>query len=111
MSAPPQTTAPNPYTNFLNVYMQIANKMGFQQQQSHIVILGLILGTRHEQTGRAPLDLPTFTSRLTPLQALTHVSGETACHIRPTLLPRCQQFISELCPEASISVPEHNPGV
>jgi hypothetical protein len=32
MSAPPQAIAPNPYTNFVNVYVQIANKMGFQQQ-------------------------------------------------------------------------------
>jgi hypothetical protein len=30
MSAPPQSIAPNPYTNLLNVYIQIANKMGFQ---------------------------------------------------------------------------------
>jgi hypothetical protein len=33
MSAPPQAVAPNPHTNLLNVYIQIANKMGFQQQQ------------------------------------------------------------------------------
>jgi hypothetical protein len=31
MSAPPQAIAPNPHTNLLNVYTQIANKMGFQQ--------------------------------------------------------------------------------
>jgi hypothetical protein len=34
MSAPPQAIAPNPHTNLLNVYIQIANKMGFQQQQN-----------------------------------------------------------------------------
>jgi hypothetical protein len=31
MSAPPQAIAPNPNTNLLNVYIQIANKMGFQK--------------------------------------------------------------------------------
>jgi hypothetical protein len=30
MSALPQAIAPNPHTNLLNVYVQIANKMGFQ---------------------------------------------------------------------------------
>jgi hypothetical protein len=33
MSAIPQAITPNPHTNLLNVYIQIANKMGFQQQQ------------------------------------------------------------------------------
>jgi hypothetical protein len=33
MSASPQAIAPNPYTNLLNVYIQIANKMGFQQKE------------------------------------------------------------------------------
>jgi hypothetical protein len=33
MSALPQAIAPNPHTNLLNGYVQIANKMGFQQQQ------------------------------------------------------------------------------
>jgi hypothetical protein len=32
MSAPPQAIAPNPHTNLLNTYIQIANKMGFQQK-------------------------------------------------------------------------------
>jgi hypothetical protein len=30
LSAPPQAIAPNPHTNLLNVCIQIANKMGFQ---------------------------------------------------------------------------------
>jgi hypothetical protein len=34
MSAIPQTITLNPHTNLLNVYMQIANKMGFQQKKS-----------------------------------------------------------------------------
>jgi hypothetical protein len=33
MSVPSQTIAPNPHTNLLNVYIQIANKMGFQQKK------------------------------------------------------------------------------
>jgi hypothetical protein len=33
MNAPPQAIAPNPHTNLLDVYIQIANKMGFQQQE------------------------------------------------------------------------------
>jgi hypothetical protein len=33
MSVPSQAIAPNPHTNLLNVCIQIANKMGFQQQQ------------------------------------------------------------------------------
>jgi hypothetical protein len=33
MSAPPQAIAPNPHTNFLNVYTQIANEMGFQKKK------------------------------------------------------------------------------
>jgi hypothetical protein len=36
MSAPPQAIAPNPRTNLLNVYIQIANKIGFQQQQQKL---------------------------------------------------------------------------
>jgi hypothetical protein len=32
-SALPQAIAPNPHANLLNVYIQIANKMGFEQQQ------------------------------------------------------------------------------
>jgi hypothetical protein len=32
MSAPPQAVAPNPHTSLLNVYIQMANKMGFQQK-------------------------------------------------------------------------------
>jgi hypothetical protein len=34
MSAPPQAIAPNLHTNLLNVYAQIANKMGFQQKKN-----------------------------------------------------------------------------
>jgi hypothetical protein len=30
MSAAPQAIAPNPHTNLLNVYIQIANKMGLK---------------------------------------------------------------------------------
>jgi hypothetical protein len=33
MSAIPQAITPNPHTSLLNVYIQIANKMGFQQQK------------------------------------------------------------------------------
>jgi hypothetical protein len=33
MSALAQAIAPNPHTNLLNVYIQIANKTGFQQKQ------------------------------------------------------------------------------
>jgi hypothetical protein len=33
MSAPPRAIAPNPHTNLLNVYIQLANKMGFQQKK------------------------------------------------------------------------------
>jgi hypothetical protein len=40
MSASPQATAPNPHTNLLNVYIQIANKMGFQK---NILLLTLLL--------------------------------------------------------------------
>jgi hypothetical protein len=36
MSAPPQTIAPNPHTNLLNVYTQIANKIGFQQKKKRV---------------------------------------------------------------------------
>jgi hypothetical protein len=32
MSAPPQAIAPNLHTSLLNVYIQIANKMGFQKK-------------------------------------------------------------------------------
>jgi hypothetical protein len=34
MSAIPQAITPNPHTNLLNVYIQIANKMGFQLKQN-----------------------------------------------------------------------------
>jgi hypothetical protein len=33
MGAIPQAITPNPHTNLLNVYIQIANKMGVQQQK------------------------------------------------------------------------------
>jgi hypothetical protein len=33
MSVLPQAIAPNPHTNLLNVCIQIANKLGFQQQE------------------------------------------------------------------------------
>jgi hypothetical protein len=33
MSAIPQAITPNPHTNLLNVYIQIANKMGFQPKK------------------------------------------------------------------------------
>jgi hypothetical protein len=32
MSALPQAIAPNPHTNLLDVYTQIANKMGFKKK-------------------------------------------------------------------------------
>jgi hypothetical protein len=32
MSAPSQAIAPNPHTNLPNVYIQIANKMGFEKK-------------------------------------------------------------------------------
>jgi hypothetical protein len=38
-SAPPQVIAPSPHTNLLNVYMQLANKMVFQQQKKIIISL------------------------------------------------------------------------
>jgi hypothetical protein len=31
MSAIPRASTPNPHTNLLNVYIQIANKMGFKK--------------------------------------------------------------------------------
>jgi hypothetical protein len=34
MSVAPRAIAPNPHTNLLNVYIQIANKMGFQKKKS-----------------------------------------------------------------------------
>jgi hypothetical protein len=34
MSAPSQAITPNPHTNLQNVYIQIASKIGFQQQKS-----------------------------------------------------------------------------
>jgi hypothetical protein len=34
MSALPQAITPNPHTNLLNVYIQIANKMGFKKSCS-----------------------------------------------------------------------------
>jgi hypothetical protein len=33
MSAPPQAIAPNPHTNLVNVYVQIANKIGVQSNK------------------------------------------------------------------------------
>jgi hypothetical protein len=33
--APPQAIEPNPHINLLNVYIQLANNMGFQQQKSY----------------------------------------------------------------------------
>jgi hypothetical protein len=34
MSAIPQAITPNPHTNLLNVYKQIANKMEFEQKKT-----------------------------------------------------------------------------
>jgi hypothetical protein len=33
MGVIPQAIGPNPHTNLLNVYIQIANKMGFQKKK------------------------------------------------------------------------------
>jgi hypothetical protein len=38
MSALPQAIAPNLHTNLLNVYIQIANKMGFQKKKKISVL-------------------------------------------------------------------------
>jgi hypothetical protein len=35
MSAPPEAIAPNLHTNLLNVYIQIANKMGCQKMAAN----------------------------------------------------------------------------
>jgi hypothetical protein len=53
MHALPQDIAPNPHTNLLNVYVQIANKIGFQQTNKnkckrfrntrHAVTFGVLL--------------------------------------------------------------------
>jgi hypothetical protein len=37
MSAIPKAITPNPHTNLLNLYTQIANKMGFQTKQKSSV--------------------------------------------------------------------------
>jgi hypothetical protein len=37
MSAIPQAIAPNSHTNLLHLYIQIANKMGFQQTKKYDV--------------------------------------------------------------------------
>jgi hypothetical protein len=36
MSVPPQAIAPNPHTNLLNVNIQVANKMEFQQKKNFL---------------------------------------------------------------------------
>jgi hypothetical protein len=41
MSALPQATAPNPNTNLLNVYVQIANKMGFKKKSYFVANMTL----------------------------------------------------------------------
>jgi hypothetical protein len=41
LSAPPQAIAPNPHTNLLNVYIQIANKLGFKK--NFLLLLTLIM--------------------------------------------------------------------
>jgi hypothetical protein len=38
MSAIPQAITPNPHTKSLNVYIQIGNKMGFQQKKNWAVL-------------------------------------------------------------------------
>jgi hypothetical protein len=38
MSAPPQAIAPNLHTILLNVYIQIANKMGFQKNLLEMLV-------------------------------------------------------------------------
>jgi hypothetical protein len=44
MSALPQAIAPNPHTNLLNVYIEIANKMGFQPKNMvFLLLLSLLL--------------------------------------------------------------------
>jgi hypothetical protein len=40
MSAPPQAIASNPQASLLNVYIQIANKMGFQKNYTAILVTG-----------------------------------------------------------------------
>jgi hypothetical protein len=37
LSAPPQAIAPNPHTNLMNIYIQIANKMGVERKELYSV--------------------------------------------------------------------------
>jgi hypothetical protein len=39
MSALPQAIPPNPHTNLLNVYIQIANKMGLKKLLSNHLVM------------------------------------------------------------------------
>jgi hypothetical protein len=51
MSAPSQAIVPNHHTSLLNVYIQITNKLGFQQQQQQqklpVIVRSLIGPTPH----------------------------------------------------------------
>jgi hypothetical protein len=40
MCSIPQAITPNPHTNFVNVYIQIANKVGFQQNKKSVLQFG-----------------------------------------------------------------------
>jgi hypothetical protein len=56
MSAPPQAMAPNPHTNMVNVYIQIANKIGFQKKifgtaSTHILTTSQFTSRYHQTTG------------------------------------------------------------
>jgi hypothetical protein len=43
MSAPPQAIAPNPHTNLLNVYIQLANKMGAKNTLKFLFVYECLL--------------------------------------------------------------------
>jgi hypothetical protein len=43
MSAIPEAIIPNLHTNLLNVYIQIANKMGFQPKKKSVTIVRYLL--------------------------------------------------------------------
>jgi hypothetical protein len=74
MSAPPQAIVPNPHTNLLNVYILIANKMGFQQKK--------MCSNRYRTLPfqLVPDFVDTCTMRLKYFEILHHIqSGSSIC--------------------------------
>jgi hypothetical protein len=79
MTAPPQAIAPNPHTNLLSLYIQIANKMGFKKTKESSNVQDRLMGRNHE------VDWLTFQDTHTKFHEyrFSHSKVDEGTHMQP----------------------------